>query len=1579
MPELTGISVTITDDPAAQALVRERLLFHRAVLERHGVGDLASLGSLDLEGRVTPQSGITVPAAEVVAGPTVVQSTRSLLTADATGTAAALPLVPSGGAARLLRVLSPAAAAGGLEAAAAIPLDTCYLAATEVNLAAGTQIDLQPPHRFLTIIAERITVGEGVLFSWEQPKLLELPQRPPTPGPPPQPGESGSLTGVPGLPGARGLPGGRAPSGADAPHIELWALEMTGHPGFDLAGQDGWRGGPGGHGGPGGAGSPGRPEIVEFVIFPICKSGPGNGGDGGDGGPAGDGGLGGDGGHGGRLSLYAPREVLERYSRQFFVSVDGGRGAIGGPPGLPGEGGPGGPVGRFKHCPPSAERPRHPGRPGRPGAPGNEGPPGAPGGRFPDAVQFQPVTVEQFREQLTRPAVVNLVPNRALAGTLVTVVGLRLSPRDTVVIDGRPVATEFVSDTLLTFVVPKVEGAHRVVQVRRADGAESNRATLYVLPRLDDVAEGGRLRPGTTVTLRGSGFAGGALVRVNGQDMPDVRVLDSGTVTFTLRRPEGIAENPAGERATARVVLADGTPSNDLELVLDTFRMLVLGDSVAWGQGLQDHQKAHTILQAALRDRHHGMGAYKTVLAHSGATIGVGDPTAQPAIEGEVPTSHPTVLQQCDAFDDAPDTIDLIVVNGGLNDVNFRRVINPLTPPVELVPEIERRCHGDMATLLRRVLDKFGQATVLVTGYYPIISDDSDTDLLEPLLIALGIGLAGLPGGITAALAKPRIANNCRVFAEHANLSLQAAVEEVNDERPGPPRAFFANPAFSSRNAALAPEPWLFGINPDLSPQDTLVAGPRAAACQRNAARTDVEICKRASAGHPNARGAQEYAGALLAALDRGAGDPSGPLPRFPDGFLLGAATAAIQVEGGIENTDWQVFTTDPLIKGRVEALAGLAGERVQLVPPGAAIGHRDLGVLGQDLDRAVALGLNAYRLSIEWARVQPAPGDVDEQALDYYRRVLDELESRGLTPVVTLNHLSLPQWVLTPPRTLQPVPDPAFLASLGGWSGPKTVDAFARFAELVADRLGDRVRHWLTVNEPVGSTVGVGYIAGMWPPGLTGQGGLAREAHFNLIRAHIRAYDAIKQRHPRAEIGFAHNILHAKTTAAATMPFGQEQAARNQFDYFYSWHFLNAVIDGKVDVAIARRPSDQVLLAGDQLEEFLGFPVDDAHPWRPRCDFIGLNYYRSVYVFFDAAVGVVAGFSGGRFVNDLATGGKDEPHHLLTELGWEISPEGLGLVLRQLRDRYGRPVLITENGLGERGDHNRASYLVAHLEQVLSAIRDGVDVRGYLWWTLADNWEWHKGYAPEGRFGLFRVDRDSQARQLTDAAAAVRYVTAEGGLRGTAERYGTITPAGDRVRAPRRSPVAVFQGAATDEQSGQVLPLVLHLASLERGGLTGLLRVQGLPEGERWLRLDQVAWDEDGRRLRLEGFEAVPDGDRLSGRFAQFRRSGSWEAVRVAPVGLWTAGDRLRHLQLSWNEAAASGLGGKWLARTSPAAWRPLEVSRWSSEDGALAFGDGTHAFTGTVSGDRLHGTLRSAGSSGPWEARRAPTGLPF
>jgi beta-glucosidase/6-phospho-beta-glucosidase/beta-galactosidase len=446
------------------------------------------------------------------------------------------------------------------------------------------------------------------------------------------------------------------------------------------------------------------------------------------------------------------------------------------------------------------------------------------------------------------------------------------------------------------------------------------------------------------------------------------------------------------------------------------------------------------------------------------------------------------------------------------------------------------------------------------------------------------------------------------------------------------------------------------------------------------------------------------------------------------------------------------------------------------------------------------------------------------------------EIVRRGLTPIVTLNHLTLLLWVCTPPTTdtWMPPPlqafreadraDPGFQGSLRGWENPQTIAAFLQFVDVAVRKLKpEGVRHWITLNEPVGSMVVVGYVAGVWPPGLS-LDPWARAVYGNLLRTHVRAYDLIHSIDPNARVSIAHNMTACKVSPGPD-PFGANAAATSQLDYFYHWHFLDSVTSGSVDVNLAHRPRDRKY---EDSAQFFGIPTSG---WTSKLDFVGVNYYRSFYVEHSATLSFFGlGYTGGQPHDN------EGPAHLLTDLGWEVNPSGLYDIVKRIHDDYGLPVLITENGMSEISDLNRGPHLVAHLEQLQRGIDDGVDVLGYFYWSLCDNWELDYQYEPRGRFGLYSVDRNQPGpsgsplllRRLTDGGLAFQQFTASGSLSAKSlararERFGSLSAAGDHGVAPTQS-----NGALWDGTGATGVRLALYVAEFDPSPAAGTARWLG-------------------------------------------------------------------------------------------------------------------------------------------------------
>ncbi|MBX3432936.1 MAG: beta-glucosidase [Pirellulales bacterium] len=418
-------------------------------------------------------------------------------------------------------------------------------------------------------------------------------------------------------------------------------------------------------------------------------------------------------------------------------------------------------------------------------------------------------------------------------------------------------------------------------------------------------------------------------------------------------------------------------------------------------------------------------------------------------------------------------------------------------------------------------------------------------------------------------------------------------------------------------------------------------------------------------------------------------------MPRFPADFVWGAATSAYQIEGspdadGAGLSIWDAFARAP---GNIAANDN--GD--------VACDHyrrwRDDVALMSDL------GLQAYRFSVAWSRVLPAgTGRVNAAGLDFYDRLVDELVARGIAPYVTLYHWDLP----------------AALDARGGWLNPDSAEWFAEYATVVADRLGDRVASWATLNEPW-VAAHCGYLVGEHAPGRRSRHDACQAAN-NLIRAHAAGLAALRSRGvPSAGIVVNLTPQHPASDSPA-----DEHAARLAHSYI-NRQFLDPILLGS-------HPEEMATLYGDAWRPLSA--ADLAAASRP-VDFVGVNYYLREVVEADPA----ATPFGVKVVRQLG-----RPY---SEMGWEIYPDGLREILVWVRDRYGdMPLAITENGValvdppvvdGTVADGPRIDYLRAHLAAAAEALATGVDLRGYFLWSLLDNFEWAHGYGK--RFGMVHVD----------------------------------------------------------------------------------------------------------------------------------------------------------------------------------------------------------------------------------------------
>jgi beta-glucosidase len=434
---------------------------------------------------------------------------------------------------------------------------------------------------------------------------------------------------------------------------------------------------------------------------------------------------------------------------------------------------------------------------------------------------------------------------------------------------------------------------------------------------------------------------------------------------------------------------------------------------------------------------------------------------------------------------------------------------------------------------------------------------------------------------------------------------------------------------------------------------------------------------------------------------------------RFPEGFVWGTATAAFQIEGA-----WDEDGRGPSIWDRFAEAPGNIADGSN-----ARVACDHYHRYEADFDLARDLSPQAYRFSIAWPRILASgTGPANPKGLAFYDRLVDALLARGIRPFATLYHWDLPQ----------PLQD------LGGWANRATADAFAEYADLVTRRLGDRVKDWMTHNEPWVAAF-VGHLFGAHAPGLQDLRTALAAAHCILL-SHGRAVPAIRANVPGARVGIVHNLEWVEPAS----PREEDAAAAARHDGAFNRWFLDAVFRG-------RYPEDMLSWYGKDAPEAA---PGDLEAIAAPTDFLGVNYYtRRVMAHDPAGRADRHGFLAARQVYWPFV-----PRAHFEE--WEIAPEGLYRSLLRVSREY-RPacMYVTENGTslpdtpspdGAVHDPVRTRYLARHTAAVHQAIADGADVRGYFLWSLLDNFEWGFGFSK--RFGIVWVDYQTQKRIVKDS-----------------------------------------------------------------------------------------------------------------------------------------------------------------------------------------------------------------------------------
>lgn len=444
------------------------------------------------------------------------------------------------------------------------------------------------------------------------------------------------------------------------------------------------------------------------------------------------------------------------------------------------------------------------------------------------------------------------------------------------------------------------------------------------------------------------------------------------------------------------------------------------------------------------------------------------------------------------------------------------------------------------------------------------------------------------------------------------------------------------------------------------------------------------------------------------------------------DAFMWGVSSAGYQCEGDEHNSQWAAWENAGKTKDR-------SGKAVDFY-------HR----YEEDIQLAKAMGVNAFRLSVEWSRIEPVKGQIDTEQLAYYKRLIQTVRKYGMEPLVTLTHFTYPHWL-----DFDTDHD-----GLTGWEDPDTVDAYLSYVSLIGREMGTDVRYWITFNEPNIWLV-LSHLAGKMPPGGKNPFGFLRAAR-NVLQAHARAYDRLHGINPAAMVSsnifqFQYNPFAARAkTFAASGTALSEQTIRN-FANSSDW-FMEAFEDGQFayepHLRSLFKPADYsgpAARGGIALGNGLNALETTTVSLLGRFDYVSFDYYY-------------------RFTTLEQVLHADEVWRM------PIYPQGLYNVLMAYQRRFHKPIIIAENGIGTFNDQPRADgwkrgdAIVQHVAQMKRAMADGANVTGYYHWSITDNYEWGNY---DARFGLYRVEalKDPELRRIpTDGVAAYQSVIAAQG-----------------------------------------------------------------------------------------------------------------------------------------------------------------------------------------------------------------------
>jgi len=426
---------------------------------------------------------------------------------------------------------------------------------------------------------------------------------------------------------------------------------------------------------------------------------------------------------------------------------------------------------------------------------------------------------------------------------------------------------------------------------------------------------------------------------------------------------------------------------------------------------------------------------------------------------------------------------------------------------------------------------------------------------------------------------------------------------------------------------------------------------------------------------------------------------------KFPEGFCWGVSTASYQIEGAASE--------DGKGKSVWDAFAGVPGNVADGKTGEVACDHYHR--YSEDVRLMSTLNVKNYRMSIAWPRVFPAgSGKTNPAGLGFYDRLIDDLLDKGITPWITLFHWDLPQ----------------ALQESGGWANRETIDRFLEYADAVTDHFGDRVTNWMTFNEPWVYSF-CGHLYGVHAPGLKNLPTTLAVAH-NILVAHGKAVPVIRKNVPGAKVGIVNNLALIESATSRE----EDVAAARRWDLAFNKWFMDPLVG-------LPYPAEMVKFYGDKMPKI---ERGDMEAMAAKTDFLGLNYYTRRLVVHDPMNEHIRARQVYRPC--IARADFEE---------WEINPEALYLLLRDIKRDYGNiPVYISENGTsgadsvsadGCVHDPARVDYLRRHFAAAWQALNDGCDVRGYFVWSFCDNFEWGFGFTK--RFGIVYIDYERGLRRV--------------------------------------------------------------------------------------------------------------------------------------------------------------------------------------------------------------------------------------